>query len=174
MKPGDISGWVRGPLLPDWTPAHRRQSCTVRRWRNEIAQSRRNCASVHPGRAMSSATAELRSNASAVIKVRRLTRSQAHCRRGLRRHGNGSPLIASAPASRNSVADNRRVRRRRPCSDGNGQNSMHLPAEPWPSQTAALLAWVRNYAPIFMRAGTAFMCKDFITYRLTGARGGYF
>jgi L-xylulokinase len=41
--------------------------------------------------------------------------------------------------------------------------------KPWPSQTATLLAWVKKHAPdIFNRIGTAFLCKDYLAYCLTG------
>ncbi|HEV7324819.1 MAG TPA: FGGY-family carbohydrate kinase [Bosea sp. (in: a-proteobacteria)] len=41
--------------------------------------------------------------------------------------------------------------------------------KPWPSQTATLLAWVkRNRPEIYERAGTAFLCKDALTFMLTG------
>ncbi|MDA4846640.1 FGGY-family carbohydrate kinase [Hoeflea poritis] len=43
--------------------------------------------------------------------------------------------------------------------------------KPWPSQTPSLLAWVkRNRPDIYEKAGTALLCKDFITQRLTGER----
>lgn len=42
---------------------------------------------------------------------------------------------------------------------------------PWPSQTPSLLAWVKANAPaVYARAGTVMLCKDFITFRLTGER----
>jgi len=42
---------------------------------------------------------------------------------------------------------------------------------PWPAQTPTLLAWVRRHAPdVYARAGTAFFCKDFVTWKLTGRR----
>ena len=42
---------------------------------------------------------------------------------------------------------------------------------PWPSQTPTLLAWVRRYAPeLYARTSTAFYCKDFVNFRLTGRR----
>ena len=42
---------------------------------------------------------------------------------------------------------------------------------PWPAQTPTLLAWVRRHAPDdYARAGTAFFCKDFVTWKLTGRR----
>lgn len=43
--------------------------------------------------------------------------------------------------------------------------------KPWPSQTATLLAWIkRNRPEIYERAGTAFQCKDALTFMLTGQR----
>ena len=56
--------------------------------------------------------------------------------------------------------------------DGNGArlHAICLQA-PWPSQTPTLLAWVKRHAPeAYARAGTAFLCKDFVTWRLTGRR----
>ncbi len=42
---------------------------------------------------------------------------------------------------------------------------------PWPSQTAALLAWVGRHRPdLYAAAKTVFLCKDFVTFRLTGER----
>lgn len=42
---------------------------------------------------------------------------------------------------------------------------------PWPSQTPTLLAWVRRNAPeLYAKTATAFLCKDFVTFRLTGRR----
>lgn len=43
--------------------------------------------------------------------------------------------------------------------------------KPWPAQTPTLLAWVRKHAPeIYARTGTVMLCKDFVTFRLTGER----
>lgn len=43
--------------------------------------------------------------------------------------------------------------------------------EPWPSQTPVLLAWIKAKRPdLFERAGTLFLCKDFITFKLTGQK----
>jgi L-xylulokinase len=43
--------------------------------------------------------------------------------------------------------------------------------EPWPSQTPTLLAWIKRHRPeTYAQAGTVLLCKDFITYRLTGER----
>ncbi|MEQ8480966.1 MAG: FGGY-family carbohydrate kinase [Hoeflea sp.] len=41
--------------------------------------------------------------------------------------------------------------------------------KPWPSQTPTLLAWLERQAPeLYHRASTILLCKDFITYKLTG------
>jgi L-xylulokinase len=43
--------------------------------------------------------------------------------------------------------------------------------KPWPSQTPTLLAWIKANRPeIYNQAGTVMLCKDFITFRLTGER----
>ncbi|WP_319637290.1 FGGY-family carbohydrate kinase [Pacificispira spongiicola] len=43
--------------------------------------------------------------------------------------------------------------------------------KPWPSQTPTLLAWMKRERPdIYARAGTVLLCKDFITFMLTGER----
>ncbi len=43
--------------------------------------------------------------------------------------------------------------------------------KPWPSQTPVLLAWLkRNRPDLYDRAGTLLLCKDFLTYQLTGER----
>ena len=43
--------------------------------------------------------------------------------------------------------------------------------KPWPSQTAALLAWIKRDRPdLYQAAHTVLLCKDYITYMLTGER----
>ena len=43
--------------------------------------------------------------------------------------------------------------------------------EPWPSQTPVLLCWMRRHRPALLdRAGTLLMCKDYITFKLTGRK----
>ena len=43
--------------------------------------------------------------------------------------------------------------------------------KPWPSQTPMLLAWIKRHAPeLYARAATLMLCKDVITFRLTGER----
>ena len=44
--------------------------------------------------------------------------------------------------------------------------------KPWPSQTPTLLAWVKKNQPdLYAKIGTVFLCKDFVTYKLTGKPG---
>jgi len=39
----------------------------------------------------------------------------------------------------------------------------------WPAQPNALLAWIKRHEPeVYERIGAVLMCKDYITYRLTG------
>lgn len=43
--------------------------------------------------------------------------------------------------------------------------------EPWPSQTPVLLAWIKANRPdLYQKAGTLLLCKDFMTFKLTGER----
>ncbi|RUV94525.1 carbohydrate kinase [Mesorhizobium sp. M1A.F.Ca.IN.022.07.1.1] len=43
--------------------------------------------------------------------------------------------------------------------------------KPWPSQTPTLLAWVKaNQPQLYFSARTVMLCKDLITFRLTGER----
>lgn len=43
--------------------------------------------------------------------------------------------------------------------------------KPWPAQTATLLAWVKRHRPeIYAKAGTVLLCKDVMTFALTGER----
>jgi len=43
--------------------------------------------------------------------------------------------------------------------------------KPWPSQTPALLSWIKTHRPeIYAATGTVLLCKDFITFQLTGER----
>lgn len=57
-------------------------------------------------------------------------------------------------------------------SDGTGDRLYPLCLQkPWPSQTATLLAWIKRHQPdLYVRAGTAFLCKDALTLMLTGQR----
>ena len=43
--------------------------------------------------------------------------------------------------------------------------------KPWPSQTPTLLAWIKKNRPeIYATAGTVLLCKDFLTFKLTGEK----
>jgi L-xylulokinase len=43
--------------------------------------------------------------------------------------------------------------------------------KPWPAQTPTLLAWLARHRPeIYGRIGTVLLAKDYVLYRLTGAR----
>ncbi|AVO37523.1 FGGY-family carbohydrate kinase [Pukyongiella litopenaei] len=43
--------------------------------------------------------------------------------------------------------------------------------KPWPAQTPMLLAWIRQHRPaLYAQIGTVLLCKDVLTYRLTGER----
>lgn len=43
--------------------------------------------------------------------------------------------------------------------------------KPWPSQTPVLLAWIkRNRPDVYDQTGTMLLCKDFLTFKLTGER----
>lgn len=43
--------------------------------------------------------------------------------------------------------------------------------KPWPSQTPTLLAWIKANAPeVYAKSSTLMLCKDFLTFRLTGER----
>ena len=55
---------------------------------------------------------------------------------------------------------------------GNGEELHALCLQkPWPSQTPTLLAWIKTNRPdIYAAAGTVFLCKDFITFNLTGEK----
>ena len=90
-------------------------------------------------------------------------------------HGNGLYLIdrGGGPLLAIQSLDMRAARLAEELrADGNGAR-LHAIClqEPWPSQTPTLLAWVRRHAPeIYAQCGTAFFCKDFVTFRLTGRR----
>jgi L-xylulokinase len=92
-------------------------------------------------------------------------------------HGNGLYLIDhdGAPLLGIQSLDSRAAALAEELSaNGNGERLHAIALQaPWPSQTPTLLAWVKRYAPdLYARAGTAFCCKDFVTYRLTGRRTG--
>jgi len=121
---------------------------------------------------------ELWANAAAVIRDcldQARVPADAIAAVGCAGHGNGlylldragGPLLAIQSLDSRAAALGEELR-----ADGNGARLHALCLqEPWPSQTPALLAWLRRYAPdIYVRAGTAFLCKDYVTHCLTGRR----
>ncbi len=57
-------------------------------------------------------------------------------------------------------------------SNGRGQEFHAICLQkPWPSQTPTLLAWVKKNQPdVYENTGTVMLCKDFITFKLTGEK----
>ena len=145
----------------------------------QLAASERNGASSTPAPGhVERDMAELWANAAAVIRECLQTAGVAPgaiAAVGCAGHGNGlylldragAPLLAiqSLDSRAAALADELRA-------DGNGARLHALCLqEPWPSQTPTLLAWVRRHAPgTYAKAGTAFLCKDYVTFRLTGRR----
>ncbi|WP_193370773.1 FGGY-family carbohydrate kinase [Pelagibius marinus] len=89
-------------------------------------------------------------------------------------HGNGLYLLDEdgGPLLGIQSLDTRAAALAREISAENGDR-LHGTClqKPWPSQTPTLLSWVKEAAPeIYARAGTAMLCKDFITFKLTGER----
>ncbi|MEX0281947.1 MAG: FGGY-family carbohydrate kinase [Arenibacterium sp.] len=89
-------------------------------------------------------------------------------------HGNGLYLLdkAGAPLVGIQSLDTRAagIAEELSASVGDALHALCL-QKPWPSQTPTLLAWIKRHRPeIYAEAGTVLLCKDFITYRLTGAR----
>lgn len=146
---------------------------------NEVAQSRRSCASIHPKPGQVERNmAELWSAACGVIReclAKANAKPGTIAAIGCAGHGNGLYLLdrGGAPLLAIQSLDNRAASVAESLSaNGNGGELHEICLQkPWPAQTASLLAWLRAYAPeVYSRAGTAFMCKDFITFRLTGRR----
>lgn len=89
-------------------------------------------------------------------------------------HGNGLYLLdrAGEPILGVQSLDNRAANLARELAATSGP-ALHQIClqQPWPAQTPTLLAWVKRYAPdLYRKAGTVLLCKDFITFKLTGAR----
>lgn len=146
---------------------------------NQLATSRRDGVSSTPApghveRDMN----ELWSNAALVIREcleKARVPASAIAAVGCAGHGNGlylidadgAPLLAVQSLDSRAAALSEELN-----ADGSGArlHSLCLQA-PWPSQTPTLLAWVRRNAPdLYARTATAFFCKDFVTFRLTGRR----
>lgn len=121
---------------------------------------------------------ELWANAATVIREC-LERAGADARSvaavGCAGHGNGLYLVDAAgePLIGVQSLDGRAAALAEELSaDGNAARLHAIALQaPWPSQTPTLLAWVKRHAPdLYRRATTAFLCKDFVTLRLTGRR----
>jgi len=90
-------------------------------------------------------------------------------------HGNGlylldqeeQPLVAIQSLDARAVKTAERL-----SADGNADRLQSLCLQrPWPSQTPTLLAWIKQNDPdLYERIGTVFLCKDFVTFKLTGKR----
>jgi L-xylulokinase len=88
-------------------------------------------------------------------------------------HGNGLYLLdkQNAPLLGIQSLDSRAIETVNDfAADGRADSIYDICLQkPWPSQTATLLAWIKKHAPdIFERIGTAFLCKDYLAYCLTG------
>jgi len=88
-------------------------------------------------------------------------------------HGNGLYLLDkdNAPLLGVQSLDTRAAGTAEKLAEGERGDRLHAIClqNPWPSQTPTLLAWVKENRPdIYASTGTAFLCKDFITYQLTG------
>ncbi len=89
-------------------------------------------------------------------------------------HGNGLYLLDKAGEALLGIQflDTRAAGLAEEFSDAEGDalHSLCL-QKPWPSQTPVLLAWIKRHRPeIYAQTGTVMLCKDFITYKLTGER----
>ncbi|MCX2721403.1 FGGY-family carbohydrate kinase [Roseibium salinum] len=89
-------------------------------------------------------------------------------------HGNGLYLLdrEDAPLIGIQSLDTRAAALAEELKEANGEAFYRLcRQEPWPSQTPVLLAWIKRHRPdLYERAGTVLLCKDFITFKLTGER----
>ncbi|WP_180901685.1 FGGY-family carbohydrate kinase [Martelella soudanensis] len=89
-------------------------------------------------------------------------------------HGNGLYMTDrdGAPLLGIQSLDNRAAGHARIMAERDGDRFYALCRQmPWPSQTPSLMGWIKANVPdIYARAGTAMLCKDFITFRLTGER----
>lgn len=146
---------------------------------NQVATSRRDGASFSPAPGhVERDMAEMWANAAAVIREC-LEKTGASGRQiaavGVAGHGNGLYLLdkAGEPLLAIQSLDSRAAALAEELGAGGKGAAIHAISlqAPWPSQTLTLLAWVKRHAPeIYARAGTAFLCKDYLTYRLTGRR----
>lgn len=89
-------------------------------------------------------------------------------------HGNGLYLLdqSGAPLVGIQSLDTRSANLAAELNAANGDRFHEICLQkPWPSQTPVLLAWIkRNRPETYAQAGTVLLCKDFITFKLTGER----
>ncbi|WP_404401436.1 FGGY-family carbohydrate kinase [Pelagibacterium halotolerans] len=89
-------------------------------------------------------------------------------------HGNGLYLVdrSGDPLLGIQSLDSRAAALAAQMKRENGQRFHAICRQmPWLSQTPTLLAWVKRYAPeLYAQTGTVLLCKDFITFKLTGER----
>lgn len=88
-------------------------------------------------------------------------------------HGNGLYLLdhQNQPLVGIQSLDTRAAKLAEKLAKGDRGDKFHALClqKPWPSQTPTLLAWVKENRPeIYAATGTVFLCKDFVTYQLTG------
>ncbi|NKB53373.1 MAG: hypothetical protein GKR97_14305, partial [Rhizobiaceae bacterium] len=90
-------------------------------------------------------------------------------------HGNGLYLLdkQDAPLLAIQSLDTRAAGIAEKLSEAGNGDKLHglCLQKPWPSQTPTLLAWIKANRPdIYAATGTVFLCKDFITFNLTGEK----
>jgi len=89
-------------------------------------------------------------------------------------HGNGLYLLdkAGEPLLGIQSLDTRAAAHAEDLATRHGDRLHALSLQkPWPSQTPVLLSWIKAYRPeVYAAAGTVLLCKDFITFQLTGER----
>ena len=89
-------------------------------------------------------------------------------------HGNGLYLLdhADAPLIGIQSLDTRAAALAADLAAAYGEQLHELCLQrPWPSQTPALLAWIKQHRPeLYAKAGTVLLCKDFVTFQLTGEK----
>lgn len=88
-------------------------------------------------------------------------------------HGNGLYLLDSdrEPLLGIQSLDNRAARLADELAAGSAGDQLQglCLQKPWPSQSPTLLAWIKREAPeLYGKAATLLLCKDYITYKLTG------
>ncbi len=89
-------------------------------------------------------------------------------------HGNGLYLVDAEGAAVTGIQslDTRAAGMADALADHSGEALFdRCLQKPWPSQTPMLLSWIKENAPDrYARAATVMLCKDVITFRLTGER----